>query len=84
MVPLPLLPRRLAALPGVRKPGPEYRDVYAAAVNGVIDATWENGRWYVDEADLPAIALKLGLAMLAPAEPVGRRPRRSEETVEAA
>jgi hypothetical protein len=59
MVRLSLLPRRLAAMPGVRKPTPTYRELYNATVNGVIEAVWENGRWYIDEANVPAIALKL-------------------------
>jgi hypothetical protein len=85
-VPLSQLPRRLAALPGVRVPAPSYRSLYNLVVDGVLAADNLNGRWYFDEDRLPGIALMLGLATLTPAEPSAtpRRPRRPAITVEAA
>jgi hypothetical protein len=85
-VPLSELARKLAALPGVRTPPPSYRKLYNLVVDNELPAERENGRWYFAEDQLPAIALRLGLAVLTPAEPVvkPRRQRRSEETAEAA
>jgi hypothetical protein len=84
-VPLSQLPRRLAALPGVRQP-PKYRRCYNLVVDGVVGAEYRRGRWFIDEDLLPAIALMLGLATLTPAEPdaAPRRPRRTAITVDAA
>jgi hypothetical protein len=45
---------------------PTHTAVYAAAVNGRIPAVWECGRWYIDPADLPQIAVVFGMT---PKEP---------------
>jgi hypothetical protein len=42
-------------------PTPTHTAVYAAAVNGLIPAIWERGRWYIDPADLPQIAVVFGM-----------------------
>jgi len=57
---LPQLPRALAAVPGIRRT-PSYRELYHAVINGDIPGNYEGGRWYIEEADIPAIALQLGL-----------------------
>jgi hypothetical protein len=61
-IPLPALPRELAALTGGQtRP---YARLYRGAVNGefpVIVA--DNGRYFVDRANLPIIAETLGLTV---------------------
>lgn len=61
-IPLPALPRELAALTG--GPTRPYARLYRGAVNGefpVIIA--DNGRYFIDRAKLPAIAEALGLTI---------------------
>ena len=43
---------------------PHYRKVLEMAQNAVIPAFQENGLWYTNEDDIPAIAAELGLAPL--------------------
>jgi hypothetical protein len=84
-IPLSQLARRLAALPGVRTPPPSYRELYNLVVDGTLaEAEYRTGRWYFAEDQLPAIALKLGLAVLTPAEPALHPRRRRTETEEPA
>jgi hypothetical protein len=56
---LPRVPTRLRA--EFEGPPPTHPAIYAAAVNGVIPAIWERGRWYIDPADLPQIAAAFGM-----------------------
>ena len=67
---LPQLPRKLAEYTG--QPAMKYRPLYDAAVEGRIPAHFD-GRWTVDDADMPTIATALGLS---PAKPV-RAPRKA-------
>ena len=60
---LPALPRAVAAATG--SPAPSYRTLYALALDGRIPAHQRTGRWYVDDADLPAVIRALGLSLLA-------------------
>lgn len=74
------LPRELArTYPGSGVPS--YRDCWNAAVNGVLPAVQERGRWTIDRADLPQIAEVLGLTAPASANQV--KPRRRSATVAA-
>ena len=63
---LPHLPRKLADYTG--QPGPKYRMIYDAAVEGRIPAEFD-GRWTVDEADLAAVATALGMKPAAAPKP---------------
>ena len=57
-------PRRLADF-GVEV---KYRQLYGAAIDNQIPAEKaSNGRWYLDEADLPAIARTFGTAAVVAA-----------------
>jgi hypothetical protein len=40
---------------------PAYRQLYELILDGKLPAEQVNGRWFVDEADLPAIAATLGM-----------------------
>lgn len=60
-----------------------YRAVYFAALDGKIPATSENGRWYVDPADLPKIAATFGLRPRAAAQVTRTRRRSIPEAVAA-
>jgi hypothetical protein len=56
-IPLTLLPHRLRRLKNPPQAVPTYRRCYHDALNGVIPAQQaDNGRWTVDEDDLPLIA----------------------------
>ena len=57
------LPRKIADHTG--KPAPKYRTLYDAAVEGRIPAEFD-GRWTVDETDVPKIATALGLGSAKP------------------
>ena len=62
---LPALPLELKRLTG--KPSPGYQPLRYAMIEGQIPAERaENGRWSVARADLPTIAVPLGL-LSAPA-----------------
>lgn len=56
---LAALPRELSALTG--KPSPSYRQLYNMTLNGRLPAEQVNGRYQPRRADLPAIAISLGL-----------------------
>jgi hypothetical protein len=61
-IPLPALPRELAALTG--GPTRPYARLYRGAVNGefpVIIA--DNGRYFIDRAKLPVVAETFGLTI---------------------
>ena len=60
-IPLPLLPRELAALTGA--PPPSYRRCYTLVLDGRLPAELVNGRHQVRRADLPAIAELVGLTI---------------------
>jgi hypothetical protein len=65
-IPLTKLGRRLAALTGQR--APSYRSLYVAALDAKIPAEQQpNGRWDVDDADVPQIAEAFGLSVTSPA-----------------
>ena len=66
VTPLPRLPAKLREMTG--KPGPGYRKCYTMALDGLLPTETMNGRLYVRDADLPAIAALFGLA--APADRV--------------
>ena len=57
---LPQLPRKLYDLTGRPVPG-GYRRLYLHVIEGRIPAEQDNGRWYVADADVPAIAGALGM-----------------------
>ena len=57
---LPRVCPKVAELTGQPLPG-GYNRLYAAVVDGRIPARNENGRWYVSENDLPAVASVFGL-----------------------
>jgi hypothetical protein len=59
MVALSALPRNLAALTGGEVP--TYRKLWSLTVDGRLPAVQINGRYQVRRADLPAIAMSLGL-----------------------
>jgi hypothetical protein len=69
------LPSKVAAFTG--KPAEKYRRFYDAAVESRIPAEF-NGRWSVDEADIPLIAEAMGLS--APAT----QPRKASSALIAA
>ena len=54
LIPLSSVPRAIQALTG--EPGPPYRHAYFAALDGRIPAEQVRGRWFVRQADLPAVA----------------------------
>ena len=61
MIPLAHVGRRLANLTGT--PGPSPRKVYDLALRAAFPATFESGRWYVAEQDMPLVAAALGLSV---------------------
>lgn len=61
LTPLPRLADRLRDLTG--SPGPGYRKAYALALDGQLPTVQRNGRLFVQEADLPAVAALLGLTI---------------------
>ena len=63
MVALTALPRELTALTGQQ--APSYRALWTAVVDGHLPAEQVNRRYHVRRADLPAIAVKLGLGFPA-------------------
>lgn len=67
------VPRELAALADGRTP--TYQQVWGMAVNGRLPAEKVNGRYWVARADLPAIALSLGMRLKADASPA--KPRKA-------
>jgi len=58
MIPIPHVGLRVAALTGA--PGLSPRKIYDLALRGAFPATFENGRWFVAEQDIPAVAYALG------------------------
>lgn len=59
LIPLSNVPRAIQVSTG--KPGPEYRRCYVAVIDGRIPAVQINGRWFVQQADLPTVAHTLGI-----------------------
>lgn len=57
------IPRRVAGLTG--QVGPSPRRVYDLALRGSFPAEFVGGRWFVDEADIPAVVAALGLTIAA-------------------
>lgn len=53
-------PRELKQMTGHTVPG-GYPRFYRMVLAGLIPAEQENGRWYLNRADLPQIAASLGL-----------------------
>lgn len=53
-------PRELKGMAGRTVPG-GYPRLYRMVLAGLIPAEQENGRWYLNRADLPQIAVSLGL-----------------------
>ena len=53
-------PREILNLTGRSVPG-GYPRVYRLVLAGLIPAEQENGRWFINRADLPQIAASLGL-----------------------
>ena len=66
------LTRELRTLTGQETP--TKRKLYELIVDGYLPAEQVNGRWYVTRADLPAIAVKLGLAPAPAQSPEARAP----------
>ena len=64
---LPLCARELAKA-HLPPPWNLYDRAYQAVLNGQIPATQHNGRWFVERADLPAIAAALGLVPAKPSK----------------
>lgn len=67
LVALTALPRDLAAYSG--QPAPDYRTLYSKALNGRFPAQQVNSRWYFQRADLPQIAMSLGIAAASTKRP---------------
>ncbi len=65
------LPRKLAEHTG--QAAPTYRRCYDAAVEARIPADFAGSRWSFDEADVPQIAVALGLKV-APAKASRKAP----------
>jgi ferric-dicitrate binding protein FerR (iron transport regulator) len=63
LIPLPKAPAALEARGA--KPVPRYRHLYNLVLDRRIPAQQINGRWHVDDADLPAIARALGASLPA-------------------
>jgi hypothetical protein len=78
LIPLPRVPRELAALTGANQ-GPGYRRCYTAALDGAIPTEMRNGRHFVRRTDLPQIARALGLSV-PPSAPAGTAKRRKPIT----
>ena len=67
------LPRRLAEHTG--QAAPTYRRCFDAAVEARIPAEFAASRWTVEEADVPQIAVAMGLkAPVPPAKPARKAP----------
>ena len=67
-IPITLLPLRLREITGVTAPG--YRHIWTMIVNGDLPmAELYRGRWYVREADLPALARALRMTAAEPGDP---------------
>lgn len=63
MTPLPRLAEKLRALTGQSGPVPGYRKLYLLALDGALPTERRNGRLFVQDVDLPAIAKLLGLTV---------------------
>ena len=63
LTPLPDLAAKLRTLTG--NAGPGYRKCYLLALDGQLPTVQRNGRRYVADADLPAVAAILGLTIPA-------------------
>ncbi len=61
LIPLPDAPRRLAALTG--GPTRSYARVWRGVVNAEFPAIRDNGRYFIDEKNLPEVAAALGLTV---------------------
>ena len=61
LTPLPDLAAKLRTLTG--NPGPGYRKTYLMALDGTLPTVQRNGRRYISDADLPAVAAVLGLTI---------------------
>lgn len=59
LIPLPLLPRELAALTG--QPAPTYRCLYGLALDGRLPTEHLNGRHYLPRERLPEAAALVGM-----------------------
>ena len=59
VTPLPRLAAKLRELTGQQGPG--YRKLYLLALDGTLPTETRNGRLFVRDADLPAVAASLGL-----------------------
>lgn len=59
LIPLPLLPRELAALTG--QPAPGYRRLYGMALDGRLPTEHRNGRHYLPRERLPEVAELVGM-----------------------
>lgn len=55
--------RKIAAMTG--KAGPSHQQVYDIVLRGLVPATFERGRWYVSEEDVPQVAQALKIAIPA-------------------
>jgi len=63
LTPLPGLAAKLLSTYG--NAGPGYRKAYLLALDGVLPTVQRNGRYFVADADLPAVAAVLGLTIPA-------------------
>jgi hypothetical protein len=63
LTPLPDLAAKLRTLTG--SPGPGYRKTYLLALDGQLPTVQRNGRRFVQDCDLPAVAAVLGLTIPA-------------------
>lgn len=61
LIPISHAGLRVAALIGAPVPSP--RKVYDLALRGAFPTTFENGRWFVAEQDVPLVAQALGLSV---------------------
>ncbi len=61
LTPLPRLAAKLRDLTGA--PPPSYRMLYMAVVDGRLPSVQQNGRYFVQDSDLPAVAAALGLTI---------------------
>ena len=81
-IPLTALPRELAqAYPGSSVP---YRRCYALTQDGRLAASQQNGRWFIDRADLPGVAEVLGLSAPPAKAPKARSTSSAASTAVAA
>jgi hypothetical protein len=69
------LPRRIAEMTGANPKN--YRDLYNKTLSGLWPATQINGRWHIDESDLPAVIQALGLPMADATRRKTTRPRKA-------